>query len=168
MRVEIASVEKLSAPVAERLAAARAREFGSDPMVYAEPQWYVLGFLDAELVSRVAVLARTITVAGAPLPIGGISFIVTEPAYRGRGFAGRLTREAVAFVRDELACDFALLTCKPRLEGLYAGLGWRSVPGPTLFEQPTGRRACGGLTMIIECGARAWPPGEIDLQGLPW
>lgn len=168
MRVEIASVDDLSAPVAERLAAATAREFGSDPMVYAEPQWYILGFLGAELVSRVAVLSRTITVGGAPLAVGGISFIVTEPAHRGRGFAGRLTGEAVDFVREELACDFALLTCKPRLESLYTGLGWRSVPGPTVFEQPTGRRACGGLTMIIECGTQQWPPGEIDLQGLPW
>lgn len=167
-RVAITPVSDLSPEVAEKLRGMTEREFGTDPMIYAEPQWYVLGFLEGELVSRVGILRRTVSVGEKPLHIGGVCTIVTEPEYRGRGIASSLVGNAVMFLRDQLQLDFGLLTCKPRLEGLYARLGWRTVEGPTVFDQPSGMRSCGGLTMVIECGGRPWPKGKIDLCGLPW
>lgn len=167
-RVAITPVSDLSPDVAEKLRAMTEREFGLDPMVYADPQWYVLGFLGRELVSRVGILRRTISVGEKPLHIGGICTVVTELAYCRRGIASYLMGRAVMFLRDQLHLPFALLTCKPRLEHLYARLGWRSVEGPTVFDQPSGMRSCGGLTMVIECGGRPWPKGRIDLCGLPW
>jgi GNAT superfamily N-acetyltransferase len=116
----------------------------------------------------VGILRRTISVAGLPMKIGGVTFVVTEPEYRSRGFASHLTGHAVGFLRDRLNLSFGLLTCKPRLGSFYTRLGWQVVEGPTFFDQPAGRRGCGGLTMMIECGKETWPPGEIDLLGLPW
>ena len=44
LRVEVAAAGDLSAALAEELDAVTQREFGTDPMVYADPQWYVLGY----------------------------------------------------------------------------------------------------------------------------
>jgi len=167
-RVEITSTSELAPEVAEKLGEMTEREFGTDPMLYAEPQWYVIGFVDHVLASRVGVLQRTASVGDRPLHIGGICTVVTEPEYRGRGIASSLMRTAVTFMNGELQLDFGLLTCKPRLESLYGGLDWQTVEGPTIFDQPTGMRGCGGLTMVIECSGRRWPEGKINLCGLPW
>jgi hypothetical protein len=69
-RVRIVSLSDLSPGMAEKLCGMTEREFGTDPMVYAEPRWYVLGFLEGELVSRVGILQRTISVRERPLHIG--------------------------------------------------------------------------------------------------
>jgi GNAT superfamily N-acetyltransferase len=168
IRIEMAAVSELSLDVARRIQATNEREFGKDSLVYAQPEWFALGFLKRRLVSRVGILQRTISVDGSRFSIGGISFVVTEPDYRGRGFASCLLASAVTFLRNPLQVPFGLLTCKPRLESLYSGLGWLAVPGPTVFDQPSGPHTCGGLTMVIECGGSSWPGGRIDLCGLPW
>jgi len=56
-------------------------------MVSADPRWYVLGFLDEELVSRVGILVRTITVDKESPQISGVCTVVAEPAHRGLGAA---------------------------------------------------------------------------------
>jgi predicted acetyltransferase len=128
-------------------------------MIYAEPQWYIFGYLDEGLVTQVGVLQRTITIGQNPLLIGGIGFLITEPEHRGRGFASKIMKEAMAFLKNELGLPFGLLTCKPRLESLYTGMGWRTIDAPNVFVQPTGNRSCGGLIMIKECGGLSWPEG---------
>jgi GNAT superfamily N-acetyltransferase len=144
------------------------REFGRDPLVYADARWYAMGILDGSLVGRVGILQRTISVGQELLRVGGICGVVTVLEYRGRGIAPALLNESVAFVRKRRSLPFALLTCNLRLEAFYRRLGWRTVNGPTVFTQPDGVRTCGGLTMVMECGSRPWPEGPIDLRGLPW
>jgi GNAT superfamily N-acetyltransferase len=143
-------------------------EFGRDPLIYAGAHWYAMGILDGNLIGRVGILERTISVGQELLRVGGICGVVTVPEYRGRGVAGALVGESVAFVKDKLSLPFALLTCKPRLEAFYERLGWKTVNGPTVFTQPDGIRTCRGLTMVAKCGSRLWPEGPIDLRGPPW
>jgi len=168
LKTEIKMASELSPELANSIQMAADREFRNDPLVYAAPEWYVLGFLEGALTARVGVLQRTITVGPTPLRIGGICSVVTEAENRRRGIACALMGKAASFLKDELRLPFGLLTCKPRLETFYAKLGWRTVAGPTVFAQADGVRSCGGLTMIVECGGRPWPEGKIDLCGLPW
>lgn len=168
MRIEVKTVNELSPELASSIERRNNREFGDDSMVYSYPELYILGYLSGELTTHVGVLQRTITVRQNPLLIGGICFLITEPDNRGRGFASVIMKEAVSFLENELGLPFGLLTCKPRLESLYTGMGWQTVAGPTVFVQPSGNRACGGLTMVNECGGVSWPEGEINLCGLPW
>ena len=144
------------------------REFGGDPLIYADSRWHAMGILDGSLVGRVGVLQRTISVGQELLPVGGICGVVTVPDYRGRGIATALLDESVAFIKKRLSLPFALLTCNLRLEAFYQRLGWKTVTGPTVFTQPDGVRTCRGLTMVVERGPRPWPEGPIDLRGLPW
>lgn len=167
-KTEIRATGSLSQNLLEALQKATQREFGSDPLTYAEPEWYVLGFIQGLLVARVGMLSRTITVANESLCVGGVCSVVTEPEYRSCGIASALMRKAVVFLKDQLELPFLLLTCKPRLEPLYNRLGWRSVDGPTVFIQEDGVHSCGGLTMVFECAGKPWPEGKIDLCGLPW
>jgi len=168
LKIEIKTVNELSDELAQYIQNCHEREFRNDSMVYAHPEIYILGYLNDKPVTQAGILQRTITVDGKPLLIGGVSFLITEPEYRGHGFASLVMKEAVSFLNNELSLGLVLLTCKPRLESLYNGMGWRTVAGPTVFVQPTGMRACGGLTMVHESAGTTWPEGEIDLCGLPW
>jgi len=168
LRIDIKTVNDLTPGLSDFIQRAHEREFGTDSMVYSNPQWYLLGYLQHELVVQVGVLQRTISISNRPLLIAGIGFLITEPQHRGKGFATELMKQSDVFVRIKLGLPFSLLTCKPRLETLYSGMGWRVVNCPNVFTQPTGSRSCGGLIMIKECGEVPWPEGRIDLCGLPW
>jgi hypothetical protein len=168
LNIEIIPFKELSDRLIDYVRRSNDREFGDDSMIYDHPEWYAIGFLEDEPVTHTAILRRTISIDGTPIGIAGISFIVTEPDFRGRGYARLGTDRAVLFVSEQLALPHCLLTCKPRLESLYTGWGWHTAPGPTVFMQPTGPRDCGGLTMVYQCTEKAWPEGKIDLCGLPW
>ncbi|MDD4051704.1 MAG: GNAT family N-acetyltransferase [candidate division Zixibacteria bacterium] len=131
LKFDINTVNELTPELAGFIQRANEREFGDDSMVYAIPQWYVLGFLQDKPMAQAGVLQRTISVHQKPLLIAGVGFLITEPEYRGRGFATVIIEEAIAFVRNKLELPFGLLTCKPRLETLYSGMGWKTVDGPT-------------------------------------
>jgi GNAT superfamily N-acetyltransferase len=164
----VVNVNELTPELADFIQQAQDREFGDDSMVYALPEWYLLGLLRGKPVSQVGVLQRTITINQKPLLIAGVGFLITEPEYRSRGYATLVMNEAVTFVKNKLGLPFGLLTCKPGLESLYFGMAWRTVNQPNVFVQPTGIRSCGGLIMVRECGGTSWPEGKIDFRGLPW
>jgi GNAT superfamily N-acetyltransferase len=166
--VEIMAAEELPVERAALMVAVYQREFGWDRLIYAAPQWCLLGTHAGTLIGSVRILERVITVADVPLRVGGITSVVTEPSYRHQGVARKLVADAVAFLRDDRDLAFALLTCNRKLGPLYEKLGWRVVPGPTTYAQPDGSRTCPGLTMIFECGPARWPKGPIDMRGLPW
>lgn len=168
LEIDIYNVNELTPEVTRFIRRTHDREFGNDSMVYAVPHWYFLGRLQDKPVTRLGILQRTISINGKPLLIAGVGFLITEPQYRGKGLAGALMDQAVVFVRDKLGLPFCLLTCKPRLESLYSGMGWKTTNEQNIFVQPTGNRSCGGLIMVYECGGTPWPGGEIDLCGLPW
>jgi len=166
--ISISTVNELNPRIAGFIRRAYDREFGDDSMVYANPQWYVLGFLRDEPITQLGVLQRTITVNQNPLLIAGVSFLITEPQYRGRGYATAIMSEAIAFIEHKLSLPFGLLTCKPQLASFYVRMGWKAIAEPNVFVQPTGNRSCGGVIMVNECGGSPWPEGKIDLCGLPW
>ena len=153
---------------AARLRAIWEREFGWDRLAYATPQWYVVGTLRGALIGRVGITKRVILVSGSPLEVGGVTGVVTESDYRRRGVARQLVGKALEFLRDEQKVSLALLTCNRKVGPLYEKLGWRVIPGPTLYAQPNGDRICPGLTMVAESGSESCPEGPIDMRGLPW
>jgi GNAT superfamily N-acetyltransferase len=143
-------------------------EFGNLPVVFSDSDWFVMGFLDDNLVSRVGIVKRVVSVNEDVVVVGGIGGVVTRPEHRKRGYSTSLMRSAQRFIRDELPANFGLLICDPKLQPFYEKLGWKVVPGPTRYTQPGGSMACKGLTMVIELGRAKWPEGSIDLCGYPW
>jgi predicted acetyltransferase len=144
------------------------REFGRDSLIYVDAHWCTMGIFDGNLVGRIGILQRTISVGQELIPVAGICGVVTVPEFRDRGIASALLNESVAYIKNRLSLPFSLLTCNAKLEAFYDRLGWRTVNGPTVFTQPDGVRTCKVLTTVLECGPRLWPEGPIDLRGLPW
>ncbi len=168
LEIEIKAIGELSQEINNQIQKVNNREFGNDSLVYDNPELYILGFLDGIFVAQVAILQRTIKVNRAPLRIGGVCYLVTASEYRGNGFGSALMKEAISYLTNELILPFGLLTCRKELEKLYMSVGYKTVIGPTLFDQADGIRNCKGLTMVVECGGKLWSDGEIDLCGLPW
>jgi predicted acetyltransferase len=144
------------------------KEFGHIPYQWASPNWYAFARIENMLVSCLGIVERVVSVNGQPLRLAGISGVMTYPEWRGRGIASALLEEAVAFIRNELGMQFGLLLCREEVSSLYARLDWKVVEGPTMFDQSTGKKIYPRLTMILPCGEKEWPPGPIDLCGLPW
>lgn len=168
LRIDIRTVNELTPELIGFTQHTYNREFGNDSMVYASPEWYLFGYRQGVPLTQLGILQRTVTVNQKPLLIAGIGFLITEPDNRGQGYATIIMKEAIAFVKNQLGLPFGLLTCKPRLESLYSGMGWQTVSEPDVFVQPTGNRSCGGIIMVNECGGAPWPEGKIDFCGLPW
>jgi predicted GNAT family N-acyltransferase len=138
-----------------------------DPHKWAPLNWRVLARLDGELVSVVEILERTLTVAGRPIRVAGIGNVITPEPWRGRGFATALMRRAQTFACEELGVPFCFLVCEPHVLSFYEERGWQLVEGPLVFDQPAGKVTWEHQTMVLPCAGETWPPGVIDLCGLP-
>jgi hypothetical protein len=61
-------------------------------------------------------------------------------------------------------------TCGPSRSARFGGLCRKSIhsSGPTTFTRAGVAAAYPHDTMILPLGGKAWPPGLIDMLGLPW
>ena len=142
---------------------------GDNDYVWVESNdWHVLVVEAGQIVSHVAIVERTVTVAGQPVRVGGVGAVATLPEMQGRGLASAAMRRAAEFMLNPLDMDFGLLVCAPGTVPLYHRLGWQQVAGPLLVEQPQGKVIFRDVTMILPCRKQVWPEGVIDLCGLPW
>ena len=143
-------------------------EFSNRSYKWTLPNWYVTAWVENVLIGRAGIIKRTIVVNQQSVQVGGISGVVIRPKWRRRGIAPAIIKEGVTFIREELAAQFCLLLSRKEVAPLYTRLGWIPVEGPTTFEQPSGTTTYPHLTMIFPCGEKKWPPGPINLCGLPW
>ena len=144
--------------------------FADDPndLVWSKEDWYVLVKLDGLAVSHVGIVERTGTVNGQPVKLGGIGGVATLPEYRRQGYARFALETASTFMRGGLGVEFGLLICDHKMVPYYRRLGWHVVEGPLQFAQPKGQVTFTEPVMILPCNKHDWPPGVIDLCGLPW
>ena len=163
----------------ERAAIARRRaeiDYGMPAWgyAYAPKEWRAVAWVggDAgdtgEVAGHAGIVRRTVRAGRVQVAVGGISGVWTPAEYRGHGFGAAVVRAAGTFIRDELGADFGLLLCREAVAPFYERLGWGRVPGPVVFDQPAGRVTWGMLCMVLPCRRSDWPPGEVDLCGLPW
>jgi GNAT superfamily N-acetyltransferase len=145
--------------------------FGLDAYGY---QWapdedkHVLVRVDGQLACHVGIVRREVQVGAETLAVGGLGSVITLPAYRGRGLARLALERASEYMRTTLAVPFALLVCRDDLVPFYAPQGWERVDAPVYFDQPAGKVRSAAVLMVQRYGPRAWPPGAVDLRGLPF
>ncbi|GAA1421654.1 GNAT family N-acetyltransferase [Catellatospora coxensis] len=83
------------------------------------------------VLASLDVLSKSITHEGRGYHARGLSRVVTDTAYRGRGHGRRLVEHA----RDEISlsgADLGIFTCDRDLQGFYESAGWQLVPGAVL------------------------------------
>jgi aminoglycoside 2'-N-acetyltransferase I len=147
------------------------------PEVMATIVWRDVTWAHADLRILVRELNKTVCHVGlyfrqgkdsdAPCDIGGIGGVMTAPAVRGRGHAGRAMRLA-ADMMEYRGRDFGLLFCEPQNVAFYERLGWGIFDGDVFCEQPSGRikfDMMHAMVLPLRCAPRS---RVIDLCGLPW
>lgn len=78
--------------------------------------------VDGDVVSYAAVVRKTITHGEQAFDIAGISSVVTDPVFRGRGFGIRTVSAATRWI-ERSGADFGIFTCDPPLTRFYAQAG---------------------------------------------
>lgn len=166
--IDIQSRDNLSSSQLSELVQWFKEEFGSIPIEWAQPEYYVRAAYDSETIGRVGILKRKISVNKHSLNVAGITGLITRSEYRRNGIASRMLKKTAEFISNDLNIDFGLLLCRDEVASFYEKLGWKIVNGPTSFYQPQGKMMFPKLTMIFTYGQEQWPKGEMDLCGLPW
>jgi aminoglycoside 2'-N-acetyltransferase I len=135
---------------------------------WASPDYYVLLSLDEQLAGRLGVLDRKVSVGGEIVRVGGIGGVATKPDFRHRGVASAMLAHADEFMKNDLGLEFGLLLCLHEVSPVYANMGWMVVPGPATFTRAGVAATYPNDTMILRLAGKTWPPGPIDMRGLPW
>ena len=80
--------------------------------------------INGQIVSCLQVFDRRVRLGGGSVRVGCVANVATHPAHRRRGYATRVLRDALAFMRNEGHDASMLFTDVPQV---YARLGWRIV-----------------------------------------
>lgn len=143
-------------------------------LTWAPPTWLALvRDSDGRLVGRAGVLERSVRWGDRQVRTGGVSSVSTDPALRGRGVASAAVGRLMTFLCDELEAQVGLLLASRMGRPVYARLGWQVVPGSLRCQQPDGLLVWDDEfpdrpAMAWACPGFDLPPGDVDLQGLPW
>jgi len=129
--------------------------------------WFVLGWIDSQLVSQLALLRREIGVDAKKIWVVGVAGVATHPAWQHRGFASSLLRVTQDFMCREINVPFGLLVCEDEVQPLY-GRGWKHVADGLVSEHDGVRSWMETSVMVFSISEQDWPAGEIDLCGSSW
>jgi predicted GNAT family N-acyltransferase len=124
---------------------------------------------DGRLVAVAGVLVAAVNVGGeTSFDVVGLGSVIVTRALRGRGLMPRLL-EPLLRVASTLGPDRAMLFCAPELVQLYQRFGFVEIAAPVWVDQP-GRRIDmpePSMWRPLRQGAQ-WPPGRVEVQGLPF
>ncbi len=130
--------------------------------------WYALGWLGGRLVSQLGVLNRTIYIGGQSLSIAGIGGVATHPEFQRRGFAANVLQAAAEQMRRLGGYDFAMLYCDLKLIPYYAKSGYRQALNRIYILQHGKQVLFEDHQMVLPLSGKAWPDGDVDVNGPPW
>jgi GNAT superfamily N-acetyltransferase len=171
VRIEVRPTENLSDGEAAEYRRVRARIDYGEVLGYqfvSHREWRVLVWVGGQLASHAGISRRVVTVDGRALLVGAVGGVWTAPEFRGQGLARMAMKTATEFVCGTVEAAAGLLICREPVALFYERVGWQRVPGPLVFDQPTGKVAWHRPILVSLCRLRAWPAGTIDLCGLPW
>ncbi|MEX2246218.1 MAG: GNAT family N-acetyltransferase [Dehalococcoidia bacterium] len=169
MDIELVHEDEMAEGERQALDGWLGEEFGHLPYEWAPRPWRLLARDDdGAIVGHVGLLVRAVTAGGTPVPVGGVGGVVVRPERRGKGVASALLARAEEEMRERFGAPFGLLLCRAEVAPVYQRAGWRIVAGPTVFAQAAGTETYPRLTMVLALAGGRWPPGAVDLCGLPW
>ena len=98
----------------------------------------------------------------------GIGGVFVTGSLRGRGLTARLL-PVLLDIAQRMGPDRAMLFCRPELVGLYARHGFAEIAAPVWADQPNGPIMMPMRAMWRPLRpATDWPPGRVDVCGLPF
>jgi predicted GNAT family N-acyltransferase len=142
----------------------------AEDLVWADKQRHVgIRAPDGRLLAVAGAVLADVAVEGAgQFPVLGIGGVFVARSARGRGFVAPLVERLLA-PAAEVGPERAMLFCRAHVRGLYRKLGFEELRASVWAEQPSGR-----IEMPLRAMWRAlrggvtWPPGRVDVRGLPF
>lgn len=132
-------------------------------------RYVVLRTPDGLMAAAGGLLQAGVEVDGAgPLEVVGIGGVIVAPRLRGRGL-GATVMDELRRLSATMGPELSMIFCAPELEGLYRRRDWATITDPVWVDQPEGPIEMPMLTMWrpVRPGAQ-WPPGRVDVRGLPF
>lgn len=139
---------------------------------HSAPSWIVVGLTpDGMVAAHCAMVERTVEIAESRrVTVAGVQGFSVRPAWRGTGISGGLMARALEEARGR-GIEAGLLFCLPKLEEVYARMGWRAVPYPVTMRDTEGNPAPlpeKNIAMAVPLNIPEFPAGVIDLRGPDW
>ena len=138
------------------------------PIQWATPDWMAMGFLNGQLVTQLCIPKREIMVGKEKVWVAGLGGMATHPKFQHQGLGSALLARTAAFMQDAVHVPFGLLICADKTARFYQRSHWKMAAHSLYFTQDQQRRMMNPCVMVLQLTDRPWPPGEIDLRGLPW
>lgn len=125
-------------------------------------------YLEGRASSHVGTLIHTVTVASRKIVICGIGAVVTRGDAQKKGLARLVLGQALNWARESSEAEFGFLFCRPPLVPFYESMRWQLLKERVLIRQPSGEIESPIPAMVLPLRETEWPPGEVQLGGLPW
>jgi predicted GNAT family N-acyltransferase len=170
--VEFVELNALTEQDWDAVVAGERQPFGS---VGAELAWrpkdrhFALREQDGRLVALAALVGVAVEIEGTGgVDVVGLGGVIVTPSARGRGLMFRVVQPVLALA-EEIGPERAMLFCRPELVAVYRRLGFEEIAAPVWADQPAGSMEMPMRAMwrALRAGA-AWPPGRVDVHGLPF
>jgi GNAT superfamily N-acetyltransferase len=121
------------------------------------------------LMAAAGAVLVTVDVEGAgALQVVGLGGLIVTRSARGHGLMAKLVAPLLR-VAEGMGPDRAMIFCRPELVSVYQRLSFLEISAPVWVEQPDGRVEMPMPAMWRPLHeAPAWPPGRVDVRGLPF
>jgi len=145
---------------------------GGERMSWREKEWYVAAKSGDDTLAALAgaTVAGVDVESGGSFDVLGIGGVFVRASERGHGLALLVVKELLRRAEEDTSSpDRAMLFCRPHLRKLYEKFGFREIEAPVWAGQPDGRveMPMPAMWRPLAEGAQ-WPPGRVDLRGLPF
>jgi len=170
--MELVELERLTERDWAEVVAGEQQPFGpegSELTWRAKERHVALRSDDGQLLALAGVGIVAVEIEGAgSFEVVGLGSVIVTRSERGRGLVMRVL-EPVLRLAEGMGPDRAMLFCRPELVGLYQRVAFSEITAAVWADQPQGRIELPMRAMwrSLREGA-AWPPGRVDVQGLPF
>jgi GNAT superfamily N-acetyltransferase len=141
-------------------------------MSWQQKEWYVaVRSVNETLLALAGAAVATVDVEdGSSFEVLGIGGVFVRASQRGRGLALLAVKHLLARAEaDTSSPGRAMLFCRPHLTGFYAKFGFEEIEAPVWAQQPGGRVEVPMPAMWRPLSDDTdWPPGRVDVHGLPF
>jgi predicted GNAT family N-acyltransferase len=124
---------------------------------------------DGHLVAVAGAVIATVEIErSASFEVVGLGSLIVNRSVRGHGLMSRLV-EPVLRLAESMGPSRAMIFCRPELVALYRRLGFAEITAPVWADQPEGRVEMPEPAMWRPLReVDGWPPGRVDVRGLPF
>jgi predicted GNAT family N-acyltransferase len=170
--MELVELPELTSQQWRALVAGERDPWGDDAgqLIWADKRRHVvLRDADGRLVAHAGALTAEVEVASSErFQVVGVGAVFVTASERGRGLVSELLHRLLE-IAAEMGPERAMLFCRAQLTGMYGGLGFAEISGPTWVRQPDDVVEMPLRTMWRPLReAVAWPAGRVDVLGLPF